>query len=193
MVSGDVELVETELTAGGLRCPGCESRLVRWGWARVRSVRSFGGVERRVQPRRTRCVGCAGTHVLLPDAVLARRRDEVELIGSAVVAHAGGDGHRRIAERVGVPAATVRGWLRRFRSRAEAIAAFFTQWALTLAPGSDPPAPTGSAVTDAVEAVGVATAAAVRRFGPGQVWARAARLTGGGLLANTSCLWLTPV
>jgi hypothetical protein len=130
--------------------------------------------------------------VLLPDGLLVRRRDELVVIGVALVAHAGGDGQRRIAERLGVPAATVRGWLRRFRLRATAIAAFFTRWALTLTPGSDPPAPTGSAVGDAVEAVGLATRAAVVRFGPGPAWARAGRLTGGGLLANTSCLWLAP-
>jgi hypothetical protein len=131
--------------------------------------------------------------VLLPEGLLVRRRDEVEVIGAALVAYVGGDGHRRIAERLGVPAATVRGWLRRFGARATAVAAFFTRWALMLAPGSDPPAPAGSAVADAVEAVGLATRAAVLRFGPGLVWARAARLTGGGLLANTSCLWLAPV
>lgn len=192
MVSGDLEQVENELAAGLLRCPGCVGRLVRWGRARRRTVRTIGGQQRLVQPRRARCLGCRRTHVLLPDVLLVRRRDEVEVIGAALLASVAGVGHRRIAERLGVPAATVRGWLRRFRARAEAIAAFFTQWALTLAPGSNPPAPTGSAVCDAVEAVGVATRAVVRRFGPGPVWARAARLTGGGLLANTSCLWLTP-
>ena len=193
MVSGDVERVESELTAGGLRCPGCDGRLVPWGQARGRNVRSIGGAERRVRPRRARCVGCACTHVLLPDALLVRRRDEVEVIGVALVAHAAGAGYRRIAERLGVPAATVRGWLRRFRLRASVIAAFFTRWALMLAPGSDPPARSGSSVGDAVEAVGVATRAVVWRFGPGRVWATAARLTGGGLLANTSCLWLAPL
>jgi uncharacterized protein YjcR len=35
-------------------------------------------------------------------------------------------GHRRIAEQLGVPAATVRGWLRRFGARAPVIAALFT-------------------------------------------------------------------
>jgi len=192
MVSGDLERVEQELIAGSLRCPGCADRLARWGRARGRNVRSTDGVERRVQPRRARCVGCGRTHVLLPDGLLLRRRDEVGVVGAALVAHVAGLGHRRIAEGLGIPSATVRGWLRRFGERAVAIAAFFTQWALTLAPGADPPAPTGSAVADAVEAVGVATRAAVRRFGPGPVWTRAARLTGGGLLANTSCLWLPP-
>lgn len=114
------------------------------------------------------------------------------MIGSALVAHAAGAGYRPIAGRLGVPAATVRGWLRRFRARAGVIAAFFTRWALVLAPGSDPPAPAGSEVADAVEAVGMATRAAVVRFGPGEVWARVARLTGGSLLSNTSCLWLEP-
>lgn len=193
IVSGDLEQVENELSAGLLRCSGCDGRLARWGRARGRNVRSFGGVERSVQPRRARCVGCGRTHVLLPDVLLVRRRDEVDVIGAALVAHAGGEGYRPIAERLGVPAATVRGWLRRFRLRAVAIAAFFARWALTLAPGSDPPTATGSAVGDAVEAVGVATRAAVWRFGPGRVWARACRLTGGGLLANTSCLWLATV
>lgn len=192
MISGDVGWVESELAAGRLRCPGCDERLAPWGQARGRNVRSVGGVERRVQPRRTLCAGCGCTHVLLPGALLVRRRDEVEVIGVALVAHAAGDGHRRIAVRLGVPAETVRGWLRRFRLRAEAIAAFFTRWALTLAPGSDPPGPAGDSLGDAVEAVGVATRAAVWRFGPRPVWVLAGRLTGGGLLANTSCLWLTP-
>jgi hypothetical protein len=132
------------------------------------------------------------THVLLPDELVVRRRDEVSVIGSALVAHVGGEGHRPIAERLGLPDATVRGWLRRFRSRAVAIAGFFTQWALVLSPALDPPGPSGTPAGDAVEAIGMATRAGVMRFGPGPVWSTAARLTGGGLLSNTSCLWLPP-
>ena len=46
--------------------------------------------------------------------VLLRRQDEVLVIGAAIEAHVGGEGHRPIAFRLGVPAGTVRGWLRRF-------------------------------------------------------------------------------
>jgi len=191
MVSGDPDRVESELVAGVLRCSGCGDRLAPWAHARWRNVRSAGG-ERRIRPRRGRCVSCGVTHVLLPDDLLVRRRDEVEVIGAALVAHAGGEGHRPVAARLGVPASTVRGWLRRFRSRAVVIAAFFTQWALVLSPGSDPPSPSGTPVGDAVEAVGVATRAAVIRFGPRAAWPTAGRLSGGGLLSNTSCLWLPP-
>jgi hypothetical protein len=131
--------------------------------------------------------------VLLPDGCLLRRRDSVEVIGSALVEHAAGVGHRPIAARLGVPVSTVRGWLRRFARTAVEVAGFFVRWALVLAPASDPPAMAGSAVADAIEAIGLAVRAAIRRFGPALPWHLAARLTGGGLLSNTSSLWLAPV
>ena len=191
MVSADPLRVEKELAAALLRCPECGDRLAPWAHARWRTIRSADG-ERRVRPRRGRCVGCGLTQVLLPDDLLLRRRDDAAVIGSALVAHAGGEGHRPIALRLGLPASTVRGWLRRFRARAETIAGFFTRWALVLAAGVDPPAPSGSPVGDAVEAIGMATRAAVIRFGPTPPWPMVARLSGGGLLSNTSCLWLPP-
>ena len=129
---------------------------------------------------------------MLPVELFVRRRDEVSVIGSALVAGGGGEGHRRIGLRLGLPVATVRGWLRRFRSRASVIAVFFTQWALAFSVALDPPGPSGSAVGDAVEAIGMATRAAVTRFGPRPPWSTVSRLTGGGLLSNTSCLWLEP-
>jgi len=192
MVNGNLDVVEADLAGGRLGCPSCGGVLGPWGYARRRSIRGFGG-ETRLCPRRGRCRACGATHVLLGDGCLLRRRDSVEVIGSALVEHAGGVGHRPIAARLGVPAATVRGWLRRFARTATETAGFFVRWALVLAPASDPPALSGTAVGDAVEAIGLAARAAIWRFGPAGPWRLAARLTGGGLLCNTSCLWLTPV
>jgi transposase len=48
-----------------------------------------------------------------------RRADAVAVIGAALVLAAAGAGFRTVAARVGVAQGTVRGWLRRFRVRAE--------------------------------------------------------------------------
>lgn len=192
MVNGDPSLVEADLIGGRLIGGCCGGVLAPWAHGRGRTLRGFDG-EAVVWPRRGRCRGCGVTHVLLPDGCLVRRRDLVEVIGSALVEHAAGVGHRRIAARLGVPASTVRGWLRRFSQMSVEVAGFFIRWALVLAPASDPPTPTGTLIADAVEAIGLAARAAIRRFGPAGPWHVAARLTGGGLLSNTSSLWLMPV
>ena len=56
-----------------------------------------------MQPRRGRCRGCQRTQVLLPASVLLRRADAVTVIGAALLARAGGAGHRPIAVLVKVP------------------------------------------------------------------------------------------
>jgi transposase-like protein len=137
-----------------------------------------------LRPRRARCRGCLGTHVLLPDAALLRRQDEIAVIGVAIVAMVGGEGYRRIASRLGVHADTVRGWLRRFRERVELIRAHFTRCAVALDPELGAVLPAGSGVADALEAIAVAVRAWVLRFGPGDVWRVACRLSGGLLLAT---------
>jgi hypothetical protein len=104
--------------------------------------------------------------VLLPVDTLVRRRDEVVVIGAALIAWLGGTGHRRIAASVGVPADTVRGWLRRFAGRAEDVRGHFWRLAHRLDASLGAIEPRGSRVADALEAIGVAAAAAVRRFGP---------------------------
>jgi Homeodomain-like domain len=126
------------------------------------------------------------THVLLPDDSLCRRRDAVGDIGEALAAKAAGSGHRRIAKRLGRERATVRGWLRRFEALAEAIRERFTRWAVALDPMLGPIDPAGSAFADAVAAIGVAAAAAVRRLGPLDPWRFASAVTGGRLLSNTT-------
>ena len=67
-----------------------------------------------LRPRRSLCMRCRCTHVLLPASTLVRRADTVVVIGQALLAKAGGAGHRRIAALLNRPVSTVRGWLRRF-------------------------------------------------------------------------------
>jgi hypothetical protein len=138
--------------------------------------------------------------VLLPLVALARRADVAAVIGAGLEAKAAGRGHRQIATVLGRPAATVRGWLRRFGSRAESIRVAFTAVTVQLEPDLVPAGSTGSRVADAVAAVRAAASAVGRRW-PGvaalSVWWVAAALTHGGLLSatpppvliNTSRLW----
>jgi hypothetical protein len=122
--------------------------------------------------------------VLLPTSALLRRCAAVEVIGAALLAKQAGLGHRRVAARLGVPEATVRGWLRRFTARAETLRAAATVWAYRLDVQLGALQPRGSPYADALEALGAAAAAAVRRFGPPcSPWHVVAALTGGLMLA----------
>jgi hypothetical protein len=182
MVGTDSVEVEGLLLAGELACPSCAGVLRPWGHARWRWSREEGAsVQHR--PRRASCAGCAKTHVLLPATWLARRADSVAVIGSALLAKATGAGHRPIAAGLGRPASTVRGWLRRFQTRAEEVRVLFTRLLVALDPEAGPLLPRGSVFADAVEALGRAGAAAVRRLGPGSPWEFASRATAGLLLA----------
>lgn len=183
IVFAQVSRVEAELAGGALGCPGCGGRLGPWGHARERVVRGVG----RLRPRRAKCRGCSRTHVLLAEVCLLRRRDPVAVIGVALAARAGGEGHRPIAARLGVPKDTVRGWLRRFARDAEAIRALFARWALALDPLLGPVLPVGGVLAEAASVMAVAARAFVLRFGPGDPWAAVARLSGGVLLCHTSC------
>lgn len=190
MVENDADAVDCDLFAGRVACPTCDGVLRPWGWARRRPVRCRGGSV-WLRPRRGRCRSCGGTHVLLPVDSLVRRRDEVAVIGSALLAWLGGAGHRRIAASLGLPADTVRGWLRRFAVRAEDVRAHFWRLAHRLDASLGAIEPRGSRVADAFEAIGVAAGAAVRRFGPlSSLWAFVSGATGGRLLCNTNCPYL---
>lgn len=183
-VGGDAAAVEQRLVAGRIACPGCCGVLAGWGHARVRSVRGSGGVL-RVRPRRARCTGCGATHVLLPAGLLLRRADAVAVVGAALVAKAGGVGYRRIAAVLRRPVETVRGWLRRFGGRVEAVRGVFT--VLVRAVAADPvmPEPAGSPWADVVAAIGAAAAAVAGRFGVFTVplWSWVSAVSGGRLLA----------
>jgi hypothetical protein len=126
------------------------------------------------------------THVLLPAWCLLRRADSGAVIGAALEAAAAGGGHRKIARLLGRPAPTVRGWLRRFARRAEAVRVFFT--VLLARTGPDPVMPAGAAgpVAAAVSAIAGAAAAAASRWphlGAVPVWAAASAASGALLLA----------
>src|SRR6266566_4949055 len=99
MVCAEQARVEAELADGLLACPSCRGVLGPWGHARERVVRCRHGVS-RLRPRRAKCRACRTTHVLLADVCLLRRRDGVAVIGEALVAKAGGEGHRPIAGRL---------------------------------------------------------------------------------------------
>jgi hypothetical protein len=130
--------------------------------------------------------------VLLAEVCFSRRQDEVEVIGAAIEAHVGGEGHRPIAARLGVPAGTVRGWLRRFEANAEQIRGLFTRCAVALDLMLGPIVPAGGGAADALEAIAVAGRAWVLRFGSQPVWRIVSRLSAGGLLSrNTSSLATT--
>jgi hypothetical protein len=143
--------------------------------------------------------------VLLPVTVLARRAYAVEVIGAAMLARAGGQGHRTIAATLEVPATTVRGWLRVMATRLEPVRLHLVRVARRA--GVDQPVPTalGSPWRDMLAALGAATAAVTGRFGavgvlgPVTAWQVAAACSAGRLLApgwpltrpgtsrNTSC------
>jgi len=198
----DGAAVEDDLCSGRLDCPaaGCGAALWPWGSARERHVRGAG----RLLPRRGRCRGCRRTQVLLPASVLLRRADAATVIGTALVAKAGGAGHRPIAVLLNVPASTVRGWLRRIRSVADRVLAVLAAAAAELGTGFAAPASTADSVAAVVEMLGALAAAMARRLGGScSPWRLAAVLTGGRLLTtagpelgsgwagrrNTNSLW----
>jgi len=124
--------------------------------------------------------------VLLPASVLWRRADAVTVIGAALLAKAGGWGHRRVADLVDRPASTVRGWLRRIAQVAERVLGVLAVAAAEFGAEFVAPAPTGSPVGSVVELVGALARAAARRLGGSWApWRLATVLCGGRLLAPT--------
>lgn len=163
-VEADLVCVESRLAAGQIRCPAC-SQGVLGGWGFARSRRIVGLIA-PVRPRRARCRSCLVTHVLLPATVLLRRSYAAEQIWMSLLARASGVGHRRVATGVGVPAATVRGWLRRAGGRLEAIRVWFLAAAVRAGIEVSIPDGRGCGWGDAVAAVEAAAAAIWQRFGP---------------------------
>lgn len=185
-VEADAARVEFRLMAGEVGCPGCPGVLRPWGWARPRTVH---GIAQVLRPRRGRCGECLVTHVLLPVTVLLRRGYAAEVIGAALWARSGGQGHRRIAAGLTVPAATVRGWLRVMSGRLETVRVHLLQVAVRAGVDVRAPEALGCPWRDLLAALGAATAAVTGRFGPVGVvgvvtaWQVAVACSAGRLLA----------
>lgn len=179
--------VEAWLAAAGrvevprpLSCPSCGHGEVSFdGWYPRQTRRG------RVWIQRLLCGngGCSQrSHSLLPDVLVSGRCDLASVIGWALEAKAAGMGHRPIAEVLGVPAATVRGWLRRAAAGGGRVA----NRLLAVAAAADPAVrapPTAGPVATLVGAVYIAAGAFVRLEGePVDRWRFAVRHSGGRLL-----------
>lgn len=182
VVIDDPEVVEADLAAGRIACPGCGGPLRRWGFASEREVRTLSGLS-KLRRRRAICPRSGMTHVLEPASAVPRLRDAAEVIGAAWSAKVAGAGHRRIAADLGRSASTVRRWLRRLRDGADALRSVATIRLYQLDPLAGRIEPSGSALGDALEAVGQAARAEVLRFGPRAPWPAVVALTG-GLIAS---------
>jgi hypothetical protein len=174
-----------QIEVGEQACPGpdCEQRRLGgwsgyWRWAR-------GPGTERLWIRRGRCSRCLRSHALLPDFLLERRLDDVEVIGQALaLGSVGGFGMRTVADRLGVPMTTARDWRRRFQVRAAALAAALVAVAVHL--DSVAVVLTTDGETAALEALGTAWQRARTRFGdrvPG-VWRFWSLMSGGQALGT---------
>jgi hypothetical protein len=136
-------------------CPGCSAAMAFWS-GYERSVRD-GPAAVRIWIRRARCRTCRMTHALVPSFCLLGRLDVAEVIGAVTAAVVGdGRGVRPVATQADVPHTTARDWVRRFRRRAEVLAAAFAAVVVELA-GSAPSLPACRSV--AIQSLAVIRAA----------------------------------
>ena len=143
--------------------------------------------------------------MLLPVTVLLRRGYAADVVGAALAARARGSGYRPIAKMLGVPAVTVRGWLRVMGARLEPVRSWLLQVAARAGVDWVVPKAQGCPWRDLLAALVAASEAVMGRFGrfgvlgPVTGWQVAVACSGGRLLApgwpsgwpervsNTSC------
>jgi hypothetical protein len=176
LLCADAAAASADLAGGLLACPSCRTgQLKPWGRGRERVIRLLDGASARLRPQRARCGSCGRTHILLPSWCAPRRADAVQVIGTAAALALGGTGCARIGADLGVPAGTVRGWLRRLRSRAEEMRQDAMHQLGFIAGLADPPLPalSGSPLGDALNAVAACVHAAITGSGlpRGDLWA----------------------
>lgn len=161
-------------------CPSCGHSQVSFdGWYPRQTRRG------RVSIQRLLCgnEGCGQrSHSLLPDVLVTGRVDLVSVIGWALEAKAAGRGHRRIGVQLGVPAATVRGWLRRAAAGGGQVAIRLLAVAAKADPSVRAPPTVGPVATLVVAARAAADAFGRLEGEPVDRWRYAVRHTGGRLL-----------
>ena len=172
LLCADAARAAADLAAGRTACLCGQGTLAPWGHARERVIRLLDGAQARVRPARARCRACGRTHVVLPAWCVPRRAHGTSVVATAAGAALGGTGHRVIAARLGVPAATVRGWLRRLRARAEPLRCYAMRQLAVFDPCAQPPGPARSPLGDALAALAAAVHAARCRLGggPDLIW-----------------------
>jgi len=165
-------------------CPAC--RVPMWFDGRYRRRVRQAGVVRQLVVHRVRCPRCRAGHAVLPDFVIARRLDSVEVIRAALALAAGAPGAeqaRWLFDRV--PARTVRSWRARFAAQGHQLWAGFS--AMAADRGWQPAdLPCASPVQAAVAAIGAAWHTTLTRYPAAPLrspWRFANAMCGATLLA----------
>ena len=179
--------VDVWLEAGGrvevarpLACPACGHHRVIFDGTYRRQTRRG-----RVAIQRVWCTdeGCQQrSHSLLPDVLVSGRVDLASVIGWALEAKTAGVGHRTIGEQLGVPAATVRGWLRRAAERGGQLTGRLLARAAAADPSVRAPPDGGPIVTLVVAAQLAARAWSSLSGEPVETWRFAVAVAGGRLV-----------
>jgi hypothetical protein len=144
---------------------------------------------------RVRCVVCSLTHALLPAFVVNNRQDVAESIGAVLDEVSDGSGGvRPVAERLGIPHTTARGWVRRFAERSAGLAVSFAALAVELGgevvTQSTPPLEATRHALAAIGALWRAASGLPGWLGCGR-WRCISSITGGSFMAtNTNSLFL---
>lgn len=182
----DLADAHRRLCDGTLDCikSDCAGTLGPWGSARPRTIRTSSQTTVTYTPRRGRCRSCRRTHVLATARTHPYRLDTAATVGSALLSASKGEGHRPIAARLGLPATTVRGWLRRARANIDEATTAASQRAYLFDPSYHPRSTLfRDPFVDLLEVIGHAIRAFVRRFGPlPNPWDLSVNVTGGRLL-----------
>ncbi len=171
-----------EVEVPRLRCPTCSRPMIFWsGYWRFTRLAAC-----RCWVRRARCMSCRVSHALLPSFALVRRLDQARVVGRALSGVLASRGMRPLAQELGVPHETLRGWRRRYRARAPTLTAGLA--ALAVALGGPAPELSREPERAGLEALGAAWCQARRRFGEGVagVFEFASLVSGGELLGTTT-------